>query len=300
MNLITLFKKFPNENSCIAYLEKIRWGNGVKCVYCGGSKISTHITKTREDRSAKRWQCSSCLKSFSVTTNTIFHRTHLDLRYWFYIITLMLNAKKGLSAYQVSRDLEIRRMTAWSCMHKIRVAMGTEQKELLQGIFQMDETYVKTKKDKKKDDDNDDEGSFGGGKRPNNIPVVAVVDNKGNVKASEMKSLNAFGLFKFAKRIAKEGSTFHTDMNASYKSFKPYYNVESVKHAVEYVSNKGVHCNAVESFWSLLKRGIKGNYHFVSKKYLQNYINEFEFRYNVCEKEDLGFNEIVDRLLKNV
>ena len=157
MNLISLFKKFPNENSCIAYLEKIRWANGVKCVYCGGSKISKHETKSREDRSAKRWQCSSCQKSFSVTVGTIFHRTHLDLRHWFYIICLMLNAKKGISAYQVARDLEMRRMTAWSCMHKIRVAMGTEQKELLEGIFQMDETYIKTEKD---DEDKGGKGRF--------------------------------------------------------------------------------------------------------------------------------------------
>lgn len=291
MNLITLFKKFPNQESCIRYLEKIRWSNGVECPYCNSKKISKHIERDRKDR----LQCQSCTKSFSVTVGTIFHNTHLDLRNWFYIISLMLNAKKGVSACQIARDLDIRRPTVWAIMHKIRKAMGTEQKELLEGIFQMDETYIKTKKENKKDDD---EGGFGGGKRPDNIPVVAVVDEKGNVKASKLNSLNAFGLFKFAKSIAKHGSTFHTDMNPSYKSFKPYYKVESVKHAVEYVSSKGVHCNAVESFWSLLKRGIKGNYHFVSKKYLQNYINEFEFRYNVCEKDDLGFNEMIDRMLK--
>jgi transposase-like protein len=147
MNLISLFKKFPNENSCIAYLEKIRWANGVKCPYCNSSKISKHTEKDRKDR----MQCQSCTKSFSVTVGTIFHRTHLDLRHWFYIISLMLNAKKEISAYQISRDLEMRRPTAWAIMHKIRKAMGTEQKELLEGIFQMDETYVKTKKDSKEE-----------------------------------------------------------------------------------------------------------------------------------------------------
>ena len=158
MNLISLFKKFPNEESCIRYLEKIRWANGVKCVYCGGSKVCKHKSS---DRAETRWQCWECKKTFSVLVNTIFHRTHLDLRYWFYIISLMLNAKKGISAYQISRDLEMRRPTAWAIMHKIRKAMGTEQKELLECIFQMEETCIKTKKDKKEDDNKDDERNFG-------------------------------------------------------------------------------------------------------------------------------------------
>lgn len=287
MNLITLFKKFPNENFCIAYLEKIRWANGVKCVYCGGSKISKHKSNDREET---RHQCSSCKKTFSVLVGTIFHRTHLDLRHWFYIICLMLNAKKGISAYQVARDLEMRRMTAWSCMHKIRVAMGTEQKELLEGIFQMDETYVKT--------DKDDEDKGGKGKRSdNNTPVVAI-SSEGYIKALTTKNLTAHTLFGIARRTVKEGSTFHTDSSSAYGLFKNVFTHEKVKHAVEYVSKDGVHCNAVEGFWSLLKRGIKGNYHHISQKYLQNYINEFEFRYNNNQKEGLGFNEMLDRMLK--
>jgi transposase-like protein len=285
MNLITLFKKFPNEESCLNFLEKVRWNGKPTCAYCGSNKISRHVEKDRKDR----LQCSSCLKSFSITTNTIFHHTHLDLRHWFYIICLMLNAKKGISACQISRDLSVRRPTVWAIMHKIRVAMGTEQKELLEGIFQMDETYVKTK-------DTDGDGGTGG-KRPDNIPVIATVHNK-KVKASKVKDITASTLLRFAKMTAKEGATFHTDMAQTYKGFKPYFKRESVKHAVEYVSSKGVHVNAVEGFWSLLKRGIKGNYHHVSQKYLQNYINEFEYRYNACGNDDLGFSGMLGRMLK--
>jgi transposase-like protein len=175
INLITLFKKFPNEESCLLFLEKVRWKGKPICPYCGSPKISKHSELNRKDR----LQCQTCYKSFSVTVGTIFHRTHLDLRHWFYIIFLMLNAKKGISAYQISRDLKMRRMTAWSVMHKIRVAMGTEQKELLEGIFQMDETYIKTK-------DTDGDGGTGG-KRPDNIPVFAIVNN-GKIKASKVKS----------------------------------------------------------------------------------------------------------------
>lgn len=90
MSLIVLFSKFPTEESCIEYLEQIRFKDGYYCVYCGSNKVSKHSEKDRKDR----LQCSSCRKSFSITVGTIFHRTHLDLRKWFYVVSLMLNAKK--------------------------------------------------------------------------------------------------------------------------------------------------------------------------------------------------------------
>jgi transposase-like protein len=143
-SLLSLFKKFPTQESCIEHLENIRWKNGVVCPYCQSHKISQH----NEEGRRKRHQCQTCTKSFSVTVGTIFHNTHLDLRNWFYILSLMINAKKGLSACQVARDLEMRRTTAWEVMHKIRKAFATEQKELLTGIFEMDETYIKADKTK--------------------------------------------------------------------------------------------------------------------------------------------------------
>lgn len=145
-SLIKLFKKFPTEESCIAFLESIRWKGGIICPYCGSVKTCNHNTKVSETRNAKRHQCQDCHKSFSVTVGTIFHHTHLDLRKWFWMISMMLNAKKGISACQVARELEMRRPTVWLKMHQIRSAMNTEQKELLTGIFEMDETYVKTTK----------------------------------------------------------------------------------------------------------------------------------------------------------
>ena len=142
-SLIKLFKKFPTEESCIEFLENIRWKDGVICVYCGSNKTCQHNEKNRRNRH----QCQDCGKSFKVTVGTIFHNTKLDLRKWFWMISMMLNAKKGISACQVARELEMRRPTVWLKMHQIRSAMNTEQKELLTGIFEMDETYVKTTKD---------------------------------------------------------------------------------------------------------------------------------------------------------
>ena len=148
MSLVSFFTKFPAQESCIEYLEKIRFAQGYYCVYCGSKKVYKHNTKNR-----MRLQCGCCNKTFKVTVGTIFHDTRLDLKKWFYIISLMLNAKKGISSCQIARDLEMRQATVWSVMHRIRLAMKTEQKELLEGIFEMDETYIKSKIDDKDDND---------------------------------------------------------------------------------------------------------------------------------------------------
>jgi transposase-like protein len=136
MNIVSIYKKFPTDLDCIKHLEKIHWKDGVFCAYCGSTKTSKHNTTTLDTRSGRRFQCQDCKKSFSVTVGTIFHRTHLDLRKWFWMISMMINTKKGISACQVARELEIRRPTVWALMHKIRKALATEQDELLRGIFE--------------------------------------------------------------------------------------------------------------------------------------------------------------------
>jgi len=119
MNIMQVFKQFPTQESCVTHLEKVRWNGKPKCVYCSSNTISKHVQKNQQDR----WQCSRCQKSFSVTVGTIFHRTHLPLQKWFLAISLMLNARKGISSRQLARDLELPVKTAWSLGHRIRKAM---------------------------------------------------------------------------------------------------------------------------------------------------------------------------------
>ncbi len=296
-SLLSLFKKFPTEESCIKHLEKIRWGDKPVCPYCQSQKISHHNIEGRR----QNWQCQTCTRSFSVTVGTIFHHTHLDLRNWFYILSLMINAKKGLSACQVARDLEMRRTTAWEVMHKIRKAFATEQKELLTGIFEMDETYIRADKSKEERDEDDDNNPFignSGRSLKNNTPIVGIKQKSGDIKAFATENTKYYTLGKIAMSIAEVGSEIHTDEYKSYKQFKTFYNHKTVNHSIEYVSRQGVHCNGVESFWALLKRGIKGQFHHISKKYLQRYINEFEYRFNNrFVDEAVVFNNVVNRLL---
>ena len=135
MNIIEIMKKFSTQKTCINYLEDKRWQGNPICPYC----------KNRNSYPVKnelRHKCRACWRSFSVTVDTIFHHTHINIVQWFLLIALMLNAKKGLSACQAARDLNMNRPTVWSMMHRIRKAMKGEQAELLKGIVEMDETYV--------------------------------------------------------------------------------------------------------------------------------------------------------------
>src|SRR5882672_91298 len=103
-SIISIYKKYPTKESCIAHLEQVRWKDKPSCPYCKSEKVGTHKEKHKV-----RWQCSSCKRSFSVTVGTIFHNSHIDLQRWFLLISLMFSAKKGLSSCQAARDLEMRR-----------------------------------------------------------------------------------------------------------------------------------------------------------------------------------------------
>ena len=139
MSLTDIFEKFPTEEDAVLFLEKIRWDDQVVCPYCKSDKTCFHKEKNRKLR---RHQCWNCHKSFSVKVNTIFHRSQLSLRKWFLAIYLIMNAKKSLSNLQLGRDLDLPSNTAWFLGVRIRKAIQNDpaQKELFQGIVEMDET----------------------------------------------------------------------------------------------------------------------------------------------------------------
>jgi transposase-like protein len=287
-SIVKLFKQFPTNESCVDFLEKKRFAKGYYCLYCGSTKVSKHNEKERRSR----LQCSDCKKSFSVTVGTIFHNTKLDLRKWFWIISLMINAKKGISSHQVARELEMRQATVWSVMHRVRKAMKTEQGELLRGIFEMDETYLQNNKNEKDDDDN----HKGGHSNKTHTPVIAFKEKNGDLKAFVATDTTSATLSEIIINNIETGSEIHTDEYNAYKFTRKFWKHKSVNHSLEYITKDGIHTNSVEGFWSLLKRGIKGNFHFVTKKYLENYVTEFEYRYNNRENE-LVFSDILNRML---
>lgn len=128
MDLIEIFERFPTQESCISHLEQIRWGGNPKCPYCKSDK-QTPLSKE------KRYHCNNCNTSYSVTVGTIFHHTHLTIQKWFLAVTLILNAKKGISVRQLARNLHVNRNTAWRISMKIGEAMfEPEQRGILQEL----------------------------------------------------------------------------------------------------------------------------------------------------------------------
>lgn len=180
MSLIDIFEKFPTEDDAVLFLENIRWGDQIVCPYCKSETTCPHKEKAPKIR---RHQCWTCHRSFSVKVKTIFHRSHLPLRKWFLAICLIMNAKKSLSNLQLGRDLNLPSNTAWFLGVRIRRALQNdpEQREMFQGIIEMDETYVggKSRKKNKKEDDQGNRRGRGTKK----LPVVGIAERDGGVAA---------------------------------------------------------------------------------------------------------------------
>ena len=152
MNLIEVMERYPDQESCIDHLERIRWRGTPICLLCG----CIEVVRKKEDGVGRvgRWHCSACKASFKVTHGTVFHGTKIPLQKWFLAISLILNAKKGLSSYQLQRDLDLNQKTAWYMLTRIRAEMSKKGGALLQGIIEADETYIggKPRKENKKED----------------------------------------------------------------------------------------------------------------------------------------------------
>jgi transposase-like protein len=279
MNIVQIYQRFPTESDCIAHLEKVRWNGKPVCPYCGSDRSTALPAENRH-------HCNACNTTYSVTVGTIFHHTHLPLQKWFLATSIVLNAKKGLSARQLARDLEVNKNTGWRMGMQIRKAMAErEQRELLSGVVEMDETYVGGKPRK----GNIGSSGQGGGKKTNRgrgtskTPVVGMIERGGRVAAKvvKKKDLKAKGLSALVRRhVDTSNSILITDEYHGYVGIKTFMPHKTVNHKVWYVADDGSHTNSIESFWALLKRGIVGQYHKVSLRHLPAYINEFSYRFN--------------------
>ena len=287
MDIVRIYELFPTENDCISHLESVRWKDKPRCPYCK----STNSTPLRQEQ---RHHCNTCNTSFSVTIGTIFHHTHLPLQKWFLAICLILNAKKGISSRQLSRDLKINKDTAWRIGMRIRRAMSErEQRNLLTGIVEVDETYVGGKP-RRGDPDKSPRGR--GTKK---TPVVGMIERHGNVKAKVVKhdGLKSKKLTSLIRsNVDITNTTLITDEFKGYVGISKIMPHKVINHDVWYVDGD-IHVNNMESFWAILKRGIVGQFHKVSLKYLPNYLDEFTYRFSHRKHDDL-FGLTIKRALE--
>ena len=269
-SLFELVNAFPTEQSCIDHLEKIRWNGNVVSPYDETSVVYKC--------SNNRYRCKNTHKTFNVKTGTLFESTNIELRKWFMAIWLETSHKKGISSLQLARDINVTQKTAWFMLQRIRKCFGSENDGELKNEVEIDETFVGGKNKNRhanKKVKNSQGRSF-----KDKTPVIGMLERKGRVVARKITSTAVEHITPEVTKNVHHEAKVITDEWCGYKQVSRIYDHAFVKHNEgEYVNGK-IYTNTIEGFWGLLKRGIVGIYHSISRKHLQLYVNEFVFRYN--------------------
>lgn len=286
-NLRELIVSMPDEKRCRDYIAEQRWHGKPVCPYCGHEKC--YVIENGE-----RYKCANnkCYKRFTVTVGTIFHASNVPLTKWLTAIYIITAHKKGISSHQLAKDVGVTQKTAWFMNHRIREVLKPTQDEILQGIVEIDETYLAKKyrskykglppdevekiSEQQKRDKVKSKGAVIGMVQRDGIAVVKAIDSISRDNISEMVN----------KHVTKDNTTLMTDESNLYKFSLRGYDRQSVTHSAGQWKNGLCHTNTVEGLWSVMKRGIYGIYHHVTAKHLQAYCNEYAFRYNSRDIKD--------------
>jgi transposase len=271
-------KQFPDDDACLEWLKNYVHPNGIFCRNC--QDITPHSRLVKR----KAYSCNKCGSHSYPMAGTIFEDSRTPLKYWFYAIFLMSATRCGISAKQLQRELGVTYKTAWRMFKQIRGILN-EKTPPLDGIVEMDETYIGGHTDEAH-------------KFDNKTPVIGAVDrDSGIAKANAVPNLSHDNVMPFINKNISKMSIVCTDDASSFARLgsKGYAHREVNHSAGEYVKGY-IHTNTIEGFWSSLKRGIDGVYHHVSPKYLQNYIHEYQFRYNHRKDERAMFETFLTRI----
>ncbi|MGA9390800.1 MAG: IS1595 family transposase [Candidatus Sulfotelmatobacter sp.] len=281
---------FTNEDKALEFFEKQRWPEGPVCPKCG--EIDNAYKLAGKTTRKGLYKCAGCRKTFTVKMRSIFEDSHIPLHKWFYAIHLMCSSKKGISAYQFHRMTatfygeKVSYRTAWFMFHRIRFAMTQHPMiDKLRGVVEVDEVYIGPK-----------EKGIGGGagnRLSKKRPVVALVDReRGKVRSFPVPRVTLENIKPIMKEHVEVGSTIQTDEAMVYHFMKdefPKHDVvnHKAKEYSRYEDGRHITTNTVEGYFSLLKRGVYGTYHHIGVPYLQQYLNEFDFRYNNRKVTDM-------------
>ena len=268
ISLIELFEMFPDEESAERWWIESRWPAGVACPDCGSMNIQHRTT-----RKPQPYRCRDCRKDFSPKTGSVMQGSPLPYRKWVIAIYLLTTGIKGTASMKLHRDLKVSQKTAWYLAHRIRETWTDSTGGKFSGPVEADESYFggreKNKHSKKKLREN-----WMAGK----TIVAAVKDRKtGKIRAGVVESTDGATLTGVVMDAAKPDAMVYTDEAGGYRGLP---NHETVNHSVGQYVDGQAHCNGLESFWSLMKRGYHGTYHRMSHEHLPRYIAEFAGRFN--------------------
>jgi transposase-like protein len=272
-------KYFSDPDRCLDLLVAIRWPHGPVCPRCNSAKYG--FLKSRSV-----WQCKECRKQYTAKLGTIFEDSPVPLSKWFCALWLIVNAKNGISSYEVSRALGVTQKTAWFMMHRIRLVLqkGSIDRKLM-GDVEADETYIGGNARNMHADKRvkmlRTEGSF------RKAVVIGMLERKGEVRTAVLNRASGKLIERSVREHVVPGSTLYSDQANAYLKVGRDYAHKVINHAEEYVRGN-VHTNSIENFWSLLKRGIKGTYVSVEPFHLSRYLDEQSFRFNTRKDNDQG------------
>ncbi len=271
-SILEITQLFGNQQACIAHLESIRWPEGSICCYCG----SKH---THNRSNSNRHLCRDCNRSFSVTVGTILQSTKLPLPKWFIAIFLIVNAKKGISSLQLSRDLGINKNTAWYMQKRIREAMSNSG-DLLQGIVEVDESYLGGSMTNMKASYKKNNQMVSAGMEHKNT-VLGMIERGGDVIAMQINKADSATIRPLLSKHIHPSSEVVTDGFGAYSMLHRTHAKHIVLNHSKNIMKKGKYnTSTLDSFWTTIKRAIIGQYHRISKEHLQSYLNEIAFKYN--------------------
>ncbi len=282
---------FKDEKTCYTFFEGQRWTDGVTCPHCQSKKY--YKVKPRgkfQDIPSYRCANKNCDLPFTVRTGTIFEGSKVELRKWLHACYEITTSKKGISSVELGTRIGVSQKTAWFMNHRIRTMLVDIQSEILEGIVEVDETYVgglnaNRHKNKKK-------VGTQGRSTVDKTPVVGLVQRGGRVVTFVTKNTDAETLRQIIDNNVSDSATIVTDAYRSYSTIGQAYKHVTVKHDdggyVVKIDNNKFHTQNIENFWSQLKRGYIGIYHYMSEKHLQKYCNEFAIRYNMRDKSNVA------------
>lgn len=286
-SIMDLFSMFPDEQDCIEYMEYIRWGSLVISPFDSDSKVY----KCKNNK----YYCVRSNKYFNVKTGTFLENTKVPMRKWFVAIWLITSYKKGISSLQLGREIGVTQKTAWGMLNKIREAFSVNTDcEQVDGEVEIDETFVGGKN--KNRHKNKKVKNCQGRSYKDKTPVFGILQRGGNVRTIVVPNTKSKTLNPIIKGCIKPGSTLYTD-EWNYGDIDTLYNHRNVNHSANFYANGDLHTNSIEGFWSIAKKAVNGTYHYVSKKHMQGYFDEFSYRYNTrnissCERFHLFLSYI--------
>ncbi|MDH5573359.1 MAG: IS1595 family transposase [Gammaproteobacteria bacterium] len=271
------FKRFPDDDSCLDHLMKIRHGEEQACPKCGKTSKFSRVKKR------PLYQCQ-CGHQISPMVGTPFEKSRTPLQKWFYAMYLFTTSRHGVPAKELQRQLGVTYKCAWRMGHEIRKYMGiTDGDDGLSGHVEIDETYVGGIKHSGKP----------GPDYSNKIAVLGMVERNGDVITRVIPDAKRKNLIPHILKHVKTASTVSTDELRAYRVLSNHYDHDSVCHKEKQWRKGKHHTNTIEGYWSHIKRSILGTHIHVSKKHMSKYLAEFEYRYNMRDVPHIMFNRLL-------